>query len=49
MDSWTLKAAIMCHEALNLLFTKECYWAPFYILFYMLFRQFAECTSTDCK
>jgi hypothetical protein len=25
MDSWTLKAAIMCHEALNLLFTKECY------------------------
>jgi hypothetical protein len=32
------------HEALNLLFTKECYRAPFYMLFYMLFTQFSEYT-----
>jgi hypothetical protein len=37
-------------EAFNLLFTEECYWAPFvYMLFYTLFTQFADCTSTDCK
>jgi hypothetical protein len=37
------------HEALNLLFAEECYWAPYYTLFYTLFTQFPECTSTDCK
>jgi hypothetical protein len=36
-------------EALNLLFTEQCYWAPLYMLFYTFFTQFAECTSADCK
>jgi hypothetical protein len=29
-------------EALNLLFTEECYWVPFYMPLYTLFTQFAE-------
>jgi hypothetical protein len=36
-------------EALNLLVTEECYLALFYMPLHMLFTQFAECTSTDCK
>jgi hypothetical protein len=31
------------HEALNLLLTEECFLEPFYMLFYTLFTQFAEC------
>jgi hypothetical protein len=34
---------------LNLLFTEECYWAPFYIRVYTFFTHLAECVSTDCK